>query len=309
MNKTKLVLFAALVSLFATFGGAIASRSTAYADEESVGYRLAITPTQKGFGTIEPGKTYSDKFKVKNTGQEPFDFEISFAPYSVEGQDYSASYDRETKYTDIVKWLTVDIDKGTVKPGEETEVTYSFTVPENAHGGAQLGTIMIAMGDQSEDQSGGLQAIRRLGYIVYGNVDGEVIQTGKVLENKIPGFIFTSPVTATSLVENTGNVYTTATYKLQVFPLFSDEEVYTNEEEPDKNIIFPETKRFYTASWEGAPQLGIFRVRQTVKIFDDESVVEKLVFICPIWFLFIVLLIIFVAIFWIVSRIRGRNKE
>lgn len=309
MNKRKLVLLAAIISLFATISGATAFQPAVYADEGSVDYRLAITPTQKGFGTIEPGETYSDKFKVKNTGQEPFDFEITFAPYSVEGEEYSANYDRETKYTDIVKWLTVDVDKGTVNPGGEAEITYSFTVPEDAHGGAQLGTIMIAMGDNADDSKGGLKAIRRLGYIVYGNVDGEIIQTGKVLENKIPGFIFTSPITATSLVENTGNIYTAATYKLQVFPLFGDEEVYTNEEEPEKNIIFPETKRFYTASWEGAPQLGIFRVRQTVKIFDDESVVEKLVFICPIWFLFIVLLIIFVAIFWIVSRIRGRHKE
>ncbi len=309
MNKTKTLLSAIVVSVLAVLGAVLLPSSSAFADESSVDYRLSITPTQKSFGTIKPGETYSDKFKVKNTGREPFDFSISFAPYNVEGQEYTANYDKATKYNDIADWLSVDIEHGTVAAGDETEITYSFTVPEGTHGGAQLGTIMITMNDSNDKTDGGVETVRRLGYLVFGNVDGEITTTAKILENKIPSFIFTPPITATSLVENTGNVYTGATYSLQVFPLFSDEEVYTNEEEPDKNIIFPETKRFYTTSWEGAPQLGIFRVRQTIKIFDEVSTVEKLVFLCPIWFLFIIVLIIFVAIFWIVSRIRGRNKE
>lgn len=302
MKKIKLIL-AALVLAIAAFPTAA---TFAEDDENSVNYVLGITPTQKGFGTMQPGETYTDSFKVRNKGGGEFSYKVEVTPYSVASETYEPDYSKKTQYTDITDWITVDKTEGNVAAGQEEEIAYTVTVPSDAHGGAQAATIMISMGGEGEE---GLQAVRRLGYLVYGNVDGEIIQTGKVLENKVPGFIFTSPITATSLVENTGNIYTAATYKLQVFPLFGDEEVYTNEEEPEKNIIFPETKRFYTASWEGAPQLGIFRVRQTVKIFDDESVVEKLVFICPIWFLFIVLLIIFVAIFWIVSRIRGRNKE
>ena len=99
------------------------------------------------------------------------------------------------------------------------------------------------------------------------------------------------------------------TYTLQVYPLFGNEEVYTNEENPEKRTILPETRRLNTMSWDGAPQLGIFRVKQTVKFLDDTKVTEKLVFICPLWFLFVVLAIIFLAIFWIVSRVRGRGKE
>ncbi len=148
-----------------------------------------------------------------------------------------------------------------------------------------------------------------MGYLIYGNVDGEITKTGKVLENKVPSFLFNPPIMGTSVVENTGNVYTVAKYTLQVFPLFSDEEVYTNEEEPEDNVIFPETKRYNEVTWEGAPHLGIFKVRQTVKIFDDESVTEKIVFLCPLWFLFITLLLIFLTIFWIVSRVFRRKRE
>lgn len=305
-NIKKLVLTFAALS--AAFVGLSAQNNHAMAANEA-DYHLGITPTQSNLGALEPGKSYTGEFKVRNQGNKTAEFEVVFAPYSVKNENYDPVYDESSSYTEISKWITTDQDGGIIEPNAEQSIKFTVNVPADAHGGSQSAIIAIRLKQENNATDTAIQAVQQLGYLVYGNVDGEIIQTGKVLENKIPSFLFTSPITATSLVENTGNVYTAATYKLQVFPLFGDEEVYTNEEEPDKNIIFPETKRFYTASWEGAPQLGIFRVRQTVKIFDDESVVEKLVFICPIWFLFIVLLIIFVAIFWIVSRIRGRNKE
>lgn len=305
-NIKKLVLTFAALS--AAFVGLSAQNNHAMAANEA-DYHLGITPTQSNLGALEPGKSYTGEFKVRNQGNKTAEFEVVFAPYSVKNENYDPVYDESSSYTEISKWITTDQDGGIIEPNAEQSIKFTVNVPADAHGGSQSAIIAIRLKQENNATDTAIQAVQQLGYLVYGNVDGEIIQTGKVLENKVPGFIFTSPITATSLVENTGNVYTAATYTLQVFPLFSDEEVYTNEEEPEKNIIFPETKRFYTASWEGAPQLGIFRVRQTVKIFDDESVVEKLVFICPIWFLFIVLLIIFVAIFWIVSRIRGRNKE
>ena len=95
---------------------------------------------------------------------------------------------------------------------------------------------------------------------------------------------------------------------MQVFPLFGDEEVYTNEENPATLTILPETQRFNSISWDGAPQLGIFRVRETVTILDDTQTIEKIVFLCPIWFLFLILLIIFFVIFWLVSRARSRKS-
>lgn len=302
--KKLLASFALVVTALTGFF----SYNSAFADEQ-VDFHLGITPTQSNLGTIEPGKTYSGEFKVRNHGSKTAEYEIDFAPYSIKNENYEPVYDQESSYTEISKWITTSKDSGSIEPNAEDTIEYTIAVPDDVHGGAQSAIIVVRLKQDGESADTSIKAVQQLGYLVFGNVDGEITTTAKILENKIPSFIFTPPITATSLVENTGNVYTNATYTLQVFPLFSDEEVYTNEEEPDKNVIFPETKRFYTASWEGAPQLGIFRVRQTIKIFDEVSTVEKLVFLCPIWFLFIVVLIIFVAIFWIVSRIRGRNKE
>ncbi len=310
MKKIKQLLLVTVAGLFMATSLLLPPVAVSAAAESSTDFKLAITPTQMSFGKMQPGESYSDVFKVRNTGNEAFDFKISFAPYSVEDENYTVNYEKKTRYNEIAEWITVDHDSGAVAPGQEVEVKYIIKIPENAHGGAQVGTIMVEMIDQTDENDvSGVKTVRRLGYVVSGNVDGDITRTANILENKIPSFIFDPPIVATSVVENTGNVYTNASYTLQVFPLFGNEEVYTTEENPELKVIFPETKRYSEVAWEGAPALGIFRVKQTIKIFDEVSEVEKLVFLCPLWFIAIILLLIFLIIFWIVSRVRGRNRE
>lgn len=279
-----------------------------YADDVP-SYRIGIAPSQRGFGIMNPGESYSDTFVVKNTGKEATKYSISITPYVVETENYEPNYTTQNQYTEITDWITVNKIAGELDAGEQEEISYTINVPSDIHGGAQAATIMVTMETENNNDGTAVQTVRQVGYVVYGNVDGDIIETGKVLENKVPSFLFNPPIYGTSVVENTGNVYTRATYKLQVFPLFSDEEVYTNEEKPEASIIFPETKRYNEIKWEGAPQLGIFKVRQTVKIFDDETVTEKIVFLCPLWFLFVAILLVFLIIFWIFSRIFKRRRE
>lgn len=298
-----------LATLAVLFGFGFFSNG-AMAEEVKVDHHLGITPTQSNLGEIEPGKSYKGSFSVINEGLAASDFEIDFAPYGVKNEFYEPVYDGESSYTEISKWIKTSVDGGRVEPGKEVKVDFTVDVPMDAHGGSQSAIITVRLKtDDGNVAQSSVETVQELGYIVFGNVDGEIVKTGKVLENKVPSFLFNPPVIGTSVVENTGNVYTTAQYSLQVFPLFSDEEVYTNEEKPDENIVFPETKRYNEIKWDGAPHLGIFRVRQTVKIFDEESVTEKLVFLCPMWFLFIILLLIFCIIFWLVSRVFKRKRE
>lgn len=161
--------------------------------------------------------------------------------------------------------------------------------------------------DGKEDSTA-VSVVRQVGIIMYSNIDGDTRKDAKVAENKIDSFLFEPPISASSVVENNGNVHVEATYTLQVYSIFGGDEVYTNEENPEKRMILPETRRFNKIVWEGAPQLGLFKVKQTVKVLDDVSEIQKVVFICPIWFMFIVILIVFCVVFWIISRVRNRNK-
>lgn len=304
VRKALVAVFAMFASVFVVGGSVLA--------EEIPDYRLQVTPS---FHEIEqalkPGETFTGKFKVQNTGSKEFRYEIDFSPYSVTDEKYNVDSNTESDYTQLAKWITVDKNSGSIAAGEETEVEYTIRVPRDVAAGGQYALINVKMltDDGEKAEGSAFKVVQQIGFRVLASIDGNTRKTGEVIENKVPGFIFNPPITVSSVVSNTGNVHTKATYTLQVFPLFGDEEVYTNEENPVELTILPETKRYNELSWEGAPHLGIFRVRQTVKIFDQVKTTEKLVFLCPIWFLFIVLLLIFCVIFWIVSRVRNRRKE
>lgn len=278
------------------------------AEEETPDYRIQVSPAKIELD-LEPGKTVSKTFRVQNTGAKDFDFELGTGPYSVEGEDYKQDLSKVTSYNNIKDWIKFSEEKGNIKAGESREITAMVTVPQDVPSGGQYAVILAKMIEPQDDSVSGIVAEKQVGLLVYSkNVDGNTRETGSIVDAKVPSFMFTSPIRATSVVENTGNVHADATYIMQVYPLFGGEEVYTNEENPEVRTILPETRRLNTLTWDGAPQLGIFRVKQTVKFLDDVKEIEKLVFICPIWFLLIILVIIFLAVFWIVSRTRGRKE-
>ena len=277
------------------------------ADGEKPDYRLQISPVRLDLD-LEPGTTSTGTFEVQNTGLKAYDFVLGVDPYSVTDENYSIDSETRTTYTDIVDWITFSQNEGHVEPNQNQEITVTVTVPDDVPAGGQYAMIYAEMVRDDELESTGVAVNHRVALLVFSEVEGNTRREGQVLETKIPSILFNPPITATSLVENTGNVHATAYYTLQVFPLFGDEEVYTNEENPATLTILPETQRFNSISWDGAPQLGIFRVRETVTILDDTQTIEKIVFLCPIWFLFLILLIIFFVIFWLVSRARSRKS-
>jgi len=299
-------IFAILMGAVALFGPTEASVSA----EEVPKYRIQVSPASLELD-LTPGKTTEAFFDVQNTGQEPFGFELSAAPYSVVDENYTQNFEEETIYTDLAEWVTFSEDEGDVEPGGSHRVKIKVSVPKDVPAGGQYASVMVRMVEKTEGGSGqsAISADKRIALLLYSTVEGNTRKEGKILENKVAGFRFQPPVTATSVVENTGNVHATATYTLQVFPFFGGEEVYSNEENPEKWTILPETKRYNEMVWEGAPALGIFKVKQTVNFLGQDSVEEKVVFLCPIWFLFIILLLVFGIVFWIVNRVRGRRME
>lgn len=304
LGKVMAVFLVAWISAFVISGSALA--------DEVPDYRLLVSPSFEEVNEqLRPGTSYTSKFKIQNTGSKTFRYEIDFSPYSVVDEKYAIDSSVESSYTELSKWISVDRPSGEIDAGSEVEIHYTIQVPRDVAAGGQYALINVKMltDDGEKAEGSAFKVTQQIGFRVLASVDGTTRKTGEVIENKVPGFIFNPPITVSSVVSNTGNVHTKATYTLQVFPLFGDDEVYTNEEDPVELTILPETKRYNEMSWEGAPALGIFRVRQTVKIFDQVKTTEKLVFLCPIWFLFIVLLLIFCVIFWIVSRVRNRRKE
>lgn len=290
--------------------------SPALAEDKKPDYRLQISPTQDNVGKIEPGETHTGSFNVQNTGNKAYKYTVSISPFSFKDDRYEQDFDTTSKYTVLTDWVTFANDEGSVEPGEQSEVKYTVKVPSDAPGGLQSAAIMVTMVNSDEMKSSGVQTVSRAAYPIYMNIGGDTEERGTVIENKIPTLIFNPPLVTSSVVKNAGNVYATATYEMKVYNVFGGKEVYSNAQEdnngdfkPDSKVIFPETERYNEVEWTNAPKIGIFRVKQTVKIFNEVSEKEKIVFICPIWLILILVAIIAIIVYKIVSGIMKRRDD
>lgn len=305
--KHKNIILAAFLAVLSSGVANLFSATATYADQSPI--HLQVSPVKQKL-SLEPGASYVSTFKVQNVGTEAFNYSTEAVPYSTTDENYTPDYMTVSTYSQISDWITFDSEyqTGHLEAGESVDVPFTINVPKDVPSGGQYAAIMAQTEDGNADDAN-IRVVNRVGMILYVNVPGETRTAGNIIDNKVPGFLFEPPVTVTALVENTGNVESTAEYVLKIWPLFSNETVYNNEEQPGTLDIMPETRRFSTISWDGAPRLGIFTVEQTIKYLDQVSTVKKLVIICPIWLLFIILALIFFMIFWLISRARSRKRE
>lgn len=305
-NRQKLT-FGVILSIAIIFVLALAPVKKAHA--ETTGGFIHMSPVRTKL-ELKPGEVYKGTFKVMATGTETFDYTLSASPYQIVDEGGNASYDTESKYTKIVDWITFSKEGDTISPNESQDVSYTIKVPEDAPGGGQY-AILFAETANPEEKGSFTKTNSRVGQILYVTIDGKNNECAKIIKNGINTFMFEPPISSTSLVESCGNVHQEASYIMKVYPLFSDKEIYTNEEDPETHIILPETKRFNTTSWtkeNGAPSIGIYTVEHTVKIGKESDTVKKLVFIFPLWLLIVILLFLGSIIFWLVSRSRARKE-
>ncbi len=313
-NLCRIIKFTLLPAMiFAVFLGFSLAPLSAYADERPI-YRLQISPTQDNIGTLQPGDTHSGKFNVQNTGTKSYEYRVEVMPFSVKGTNYEQDFETVSDYTVMTDWVTLSSTTGTVDPDSESPVSYTIQIPDDAPAGLQAIAIMVTMINTDEMQASGIQTVSRAAFPVYLNVDGATRREAEIISHTVPGFSFAPIIVTTSTVNNKGNIYTNAEYRLEVRNFFGDQLEYTNVktengvEKTVREVIFPDSERYVETSWDDAPMVGIFKVKSVVKIFDEESIIEKVVIICPLWLLILIIVIIAVAIFWIVSRILKRRQ-
>ena len=285
----------------------------AWADEDrNDKLHPGISPVRASI-ELDPGQSYSDSFRVSNVGIETFEFKVYVTPFQVSDDSGTPNFNDSSKYTQIEDWIETDIKTGKIAPGESQIINYTVNVPVGAAGGGQYAAIMIEADNEIDDKNSvQIGEITRIGYIIYAQVNGEINECVKVVNNNINGFMFEPPISATSLIENCGNIHLNAEYIMKVTPLFSDTVIYTNEEDPETHTVMPEARRYNTTSWtkeQGAPMMGIYNVEQTVKIGKETSTIKKLVFIFPLWLIIIFILLIAAIVFWLVSRSRQRKES
>lgn len=287
---------------------------------EGTGTSIFVSPmTQKII--LTPGDTYTGAIVVSNGNSATADLEYTakVSSYNTKSGmngkgDYGAVDVENATERNIMKdWITLSKDSGTIKPNNNESITFTIKVPKDAPAGAQYASILVSENDKADSSksasstSAGITNKFQLASVIYANIAGETVEKGAITENNIPTILTTNKLEATSMVRNDGNIYTDAKYTLQVWPMFSNEELCTNEENAENNIILPNTERYHVQSCE-LPAVGIFKAKQIVTIFGEESILEKTVLVCPIWLMVIFILIIVGIVITIVILIKKHKK-
>lgn len=265
---------------------------------------------------LEPGKTYEGTVSVINPSdaKEDLIYEVSVSPYSVVGEDYTADLATISNRTEIIKWIKILEPSGRVKPNEVKDVKYTITVPENAPAGGQYATIAVSSNPNLDNTDGvTIENVFELASIVYANVAGETVREGEIIENNVPGFVVSAPITLSALISNSGNVHEDATFLITVSNVFTGEVILPTEENNGmyNEVIMPETTREIKREITNLPSLGIVKVKQQIYYQGEYSEVERDVMICPIWFMglvFVTILTIVSTIVMIVLRHKKRKK-
>ncbi len=277
-------------------------------------YGISMSPLNQSV-SLKPGETYTGTFNINNSSSHDSDFlyTVDVNPFYVDENDTNI-YDQKGSYNQITDWTTLNNYDGNLEPGESATISYTINVPENAPAGGQYMAITVtsneSLNENTEEMSAGITAKQAMAFLVYAKIAGNTVHSGEIFNVNVPGFLLSGNIGGTSSVSNTGNVHGTVAYRLQVFPLFSDEEVYTNEEDPETRVVLPDRTLMNTLVWENTPSIGVFNVKYTVE-FDGADPVEinKIVVICPLWLLFIIILVIIMIIIWIVAKIKSYKKS
>lgn len=280
-------------------------------DNNMVGF--SMSPMDQKI-VLEPGDSYTSSLRIHNPGTHTtdVDYEISVEPFYVD-ENYTTIFENVGNRGMMTDWITIDSpETGTLKPNETAEIVFTINVPADAPAGGQYATVLAS--SRSKGQSGDgispmIDEVRRIGHLIYAEVAGDTIRQGEIIDANVPAFLLSGNIEGTSAIKNTGNVHSTATYKLQVFPLFSDEEVYTNVENPETHTILPDRTLYNETEWEKTPSVGIFNVVYTVEFEGVTTQVSKMVIACPVWLLFLIIFVIVAIIIWLVMRVRGRSKK
>lgn len=302
LKKLKLLSFIFCFFSFNIFFGA-----NAFAEEVNTGgVKVQISPNIQKM-ELDPGAVYKNNFTITNNGSTPFSYKLVVSPYSVEDTTYAPIYSVENAYTQITNWISFD-DKefeGVVEPAISKVINYTVTVPDDVPSGGQYAVIFVQSKEASETGES-IQTIASPGLVLVARVNGDTRETGEIKDLNIPTFLLNPPVSASATFVNDGNVDVEAKMTLKIENYFSGEVIYDGTKEPLEKTLFPGTTRDLSISWSNVPRLGILKVTLSAEYPGDAAVKTRTVFICPIWFIALIVLFIIVII---IRATAGRREN
>lgn len=307
--KKKLAILMLAVGFVASTCGMVYVRAA----EEDFTTHFGVSPMNESI-ILNPGDNYKGSFSVNNPGysKEDITYRTEVGPFFV-NNDYDPVYENVDGRGELASWTKVTSGAtGTLKPNEVKDIEFEIDVPEDAPAGGQYAEISVTVDLSSGEGDEGINIgeSMAIGHVILAEITGQSVSSGDIVSMGVDSFTLGGKITAHSTVKNTGNVHGQALYTMKVYPLFSDEVLYSNEDEKDKQYVLPDTEFTNEKIWEETPMVGIFNVKYTVEFMGDTSEVTRMVIVCPWWLLILISMGLILMILRIITLIKlGRKKR
>lgn len=305
LKKNKISVVAALAFMFGValfFSGPVSAAPLS----------VVVSPPSTEV-SLEPGKSYTGSINITNPADatEELAYKAYVAPYGVKNLTYDADLSTQTTMTKITDWITLENPTGTIAVNSKAVLNYTINTPADAPAGGQYAAIMIQASSGENDATIG--EVFEIASIIFAKIGGNNTVDGKILSVETPSFMFEAPITTTATFSNTGNVHATAKITAELRSAMTGEVIFPDIDEEVSNslteIIMPGTERALVFTIEKVPMLGVYNLKETISYLDDTFTDEKVIFICPIWFLVMVIVAIALIIIAVIATIKRKVKK
>lgn len=293
------VLFLSLFSLVFLNGKVFAA--------EEVETKLQISPVEDRM-SLDPGAVYKNNFTIVNKSEEEKTFEIDVLPFQVEKETYKPIFNVKNSYTQITNWIETEADKYTLEPGEAAIIYYTITVPKDAPGGGQYAAISVTTRNATGDRQS-VSVDASINYVISARLSGTTRETGEIVDVRASGFLLAPPIKSSVKLTNTGNVDTAAKITVDIENAITGAKLYTNSDSPKESYLLPETEKTVEMQFDNILRLGVMRLTMRVEYLDDVQIFNRIVVICPIWFIIIFVSIIVILVARIMIKKRENSKK
>lgn len=292
------------------------------------GSGISVGPMSK-IMQLAPSSVYEDTFTVNNDSDETVNFEAYVAPYSYMHSDvddsYTLGFTNDNNYTQITRWTRIMDKNGnyvkrpqyTIDPHGKIDISYQVVTPDNIPAGGQYAVIFVhTLAEKTADV--GINTETSPGMVIYGRAEGETIISGEISglsmgqtvakEDGEGKSVVLGHVNATAKVKNNGNIDFNATAILKVEGVFGGG-YYETPENKARTSVIPESEITLYDEWEDTPWFGLYKATWTVTAAGETKSIEQVIFINPVPFIIISIILLTIAIIWITIVLRKRKER
>lgn len=222
--------------------------------------QITITPTT-ATPYIKPGATYTGSVQVLDQGTTGYKYSLYTAPYHVSGEDYTPEFTLLQNAPKVVDWFHLLSAGGQINPGNVVTEKYSIVVPPHTQPGGYYAAIFA---QATPPKSSSITLNERVGELFYIQVAGPVTQHGALLTWQT-GTLQQPPLQSTLRIQDSGNLHFPATVHYEVDDVLGHPKYNLN----TIKELLPQSIRRIPLSWDGAPPVGLFKVKGTVSYLGN----------------------------------------